>query len=123
MTFPDLAQIAVGGGTAGLSFGALFVAVRWTANFIAGRLDHKEAVIDAGTKQLLDAQQKQIDALTRREGARELRLEKVEAELDDCRDQHAQCKADVMRLEAVLQGYGEAREKAQLIIAAEKAKK
>ena len=120
MTGLDTAQLAIASFSAGGGFALSFVVVRWTANFIAGRLDRKEAVVDAGTKQLLAAQQKQIDALSRREEARELRLEKVEAELEDCRDQHAQCKADVMRLEAILQGYGDAGQIAQLKTAADK---
>lgn len=115
MTFTDYAQIAVGGGTAGLSFGALFVAVRWCANFIFGRLDKKEAHIDAGTQRLFERLEKRLDAEITRGDRHEL-------ELRECQDRHSECEARVKQLEATFQGYGDAREKAALIVAAEKRK-
>lgn len=115
MTFTDYAQIAVGGGTAGLSFGLLFVAVRWCANFIAGRLDKKEERVDGATQRLFDRLEKRLDGETTRGDRHEL-------ELRECQDKHAECEARVKQLEAMMQGYGDAREKAALIIAAEKRK-
>jgi hypothetical protein len=111
----DFAQLAVASGTAGGSFGLVFVAVRWAANFIAGRMDHKEAVVDAGTQRLIDRLEKQVDGLIER-------MERVDADLAECKRLHAESEADRMRLNALLQGYGDARQHAQLIVSAEKLK-
>jgi len=122
MTSVGIWDVAIGGGSAGFGMGLVFVMVRWSANFLAGRLDKKEAQLDAGTQRLIAGLQQQIEALTNREDAREQRLSHVEDELAECRRLHAESEADRMRLNAMLLGMGDARQHAQLIVSAEKRK-
>lgn len=114
MTGIDFAQLAVASGTAGGSFGLVFVAVRWTANFIAGRMDKKEAQIDAGTQHLIEHLREQVTILVG--DCRELREWRGKAEdaLRECERRHAESEAEVMRLKAMMQGYGDARQLVQI---------
>lgn len=114
MTGIDFAQLAVASGTAGGSFGLVFVAVRWTANFIAGRMDRKEAQIDAGTQQLIEHLREQVTILVG--DCRELREWRGIAEnsLRECERRHAESEAEVVRLKAMMQGYGDARQLLQI---------
>jgi hypothetical protein len=114
VTSLDLAQLAIASGTAGGSFGLVFVAVRWSANFIAGRMDRKEAHLDAGTQRMIDRLEKQVEALLER-------VTRIDEDLAECKRMHAESEADRMRLRAMLQGYGDARQVAQLKVAADRA--
>lgn len=122
---------AVFGASAGGGMGLVFVVVRWTATFIAGRLDVREAKIDASTIRLIEGLEKRLDEETRsrieatertREVEAELRAElaEVRRELNECRTKHADAEARVKHLEATIQGLGDARQQAQVIIAKEK---
>lgn len=122
---------AVYGGTAGVGLGLALAFVRWLAVFIAGRQDQKEAHLDAGTARLIAGLERRIAEMTEREGLRERHLaereaawdrwrEEVEQELADCRRRDAEKDGEIMRLRAILQGYGDAKQLAQLQIAADK---
>lgn len=118
---PYLATVA---NAAGLGFGAggAFFMVRWVAIFVAGRWDKKEAHLDAGTDRLIRGLEVQIDSLTNRITSLNTRLDHVESELSECKRLHAESEAERTRLNAVLQGMGDARQHAQLIVSAERAK-
>lgn len=118
---PYLATVA---NAAGLGFGAggAFFMVRWIAVFIAGRWDKREAHVDAGTDRLIHGLETQIESLTNRITSLNQRLDHVETELSECKRLHAESEAERTRLHAMLQGLGDARQHAHLIIASEKAK-
>ncbi|SFG08550.1 hypothetical protein SAMN05518801_10743 [Novosphingobium sp. CF614] len=99
--------------SAGAAAGGGFGVIKWGLEFLGGRMDKREAAIDAGTQMLIASLEARLNALT-------ARLDKVETELADCRRKHAEAEAKVMRLEAMQQGYGRAREQAALIVAAER---
>lgn len=113
---------AVYGGSMGLGMGGAFLIVRWLATFLAGRIDKKEAHIDAGLKSLVDGLKDEIARLS--DECRALRKQVSEhgRELAECRRKHAESEAEVMQLKAQMQGYGKAREDAALIVASERAK-
>lgn len=113
-------EAAFSWGMSGMGAGLGFFAVRWVAIFVAGRWDKKEAQIDAGTRRLIEQLEHQIDALTKREESREQRLSRFENDLADCKRLHAESEAEVMRLKAMLQGYGDARQIQQVKRAADK---
>jgi hypothetical protein len=100
-------------GTAGLGMSIGFLVVRWGAHFIAGRIDKKEDRLDAGMTALLAGLREELD-----------RVKKDCSEFRDalrkCEDKHAESAAEVMQLKAMLQGYGDARQIAQLQVAADK---
>lgn len=113
-------ELLAASGSAGAGFGFMFLVIRWLANFIAGRMDKKEEHLDAATKRLFDGMEQQIEGL--RSECKDLRERVSEhgRELADCRRKHAESEAEVMQLKALLQGQGDARQIAQLIIADEK---
>lgn len=115
MNTAEIVPWMVGGGSAGFGLGTVFVAVRWAANFIAGRLDKREARVDEGTHRLIDRLEKQYETVLER-------LTHVESELAECTRKHAQTEAELMQLRGFQAGMGDARQHAQLIVSAEKAK-
>lgn len=101
------------GGSAGFGLGFSFLVVRWFATFVAGRIDRKEANVDAGTQRLIDRLEKQVEALL-------TRMTHIDEDLAECKRRHAESEAEVMRLKAQMQGFGDARQHAALIVATEK---
>jgi uncharacterized protein YPO0396 len=63
--------------------------------------------IDAGTQRLIQNLEKRLDAVTER-------LDQAEDDLAECKRLHAASDAEVMRLKATLQGYGDARQMLQI---------
>lgn len=107
-------MLAYGGATgAGLAIGLQFM--KWLLTFMAGRYDKHHETIDAGTQKLLENLNKRLDAVSDR-------LSKAELDLDQCKEEHAKSRAEVMQLRAQLQGYGDARQHAALIVASEREK-
>lgn len=102
-------------GVAGFGASVGFFFVRWVAVFAAGRWDRKEAQLDAATKLLIEQLQTQVSGLIER-------LVQVEDDLLACKRMHAESEAQRLRVEAILQGYGDAKQEAQRIIAADKRK-
>ncbi len=102
------AFVVMGGGA-----GGGFLAVKWLIEWVAGRLDKREARIDAGTDKLIQALERQVGALSKR-------LEAVENSLADCQRKHAESEATVLRLQAILDGKGEIAQRAQAIVAADR---
>jgi len=100
----------------GMSFGFSFLVVRWLAGFVAGRIDKKEDRLDTGLQSLLDDFRQEIDRMkaecvSLREG------------LAECERKHAESEEEVARLRGLMQGYGDAKQLAQLNVAADKARK
>jgi hypothetical protein len=118
----DFAQLAIAGGSAGGMFGLVLVAVRWCANFIAGRLDkreehlgRKEEHLDAGTQRLIVQLQEQVNGLIEAKAT-------TDKLLAECLDRDIEMKRRVAQLEGLTAGLGDARQHAALIVASEKRK-
>ncbi|RIV79588.1 hypothetical protein [Pelagerythrobacter aerophilus] len=114
--------LALGTTTLGLGAGGGvgFFFVKWLFEFFGGRMDKQADRLDAGTNLLITQLQGQVTALLEREKHREERLRVVEDELAECKRRHAESDAEVHRLKAIMQGRGEMRERAAVIVAAEK---
>lgn len=112
------------GGTTGLSMSAVFLFVRWIANFIAGRWDKKEEQIDGATRRLIEGLERRLneEQQTRRQIEQEMReeLRQVRRELAECIKKHSESDARVLQLEAAQTGLGDAKQHAALIVAAER---
>lgn len=93
------------GGSAGLGLALGFQFIKWLATFVAGRIDQKEASIDADMKTIIDLFKSEIARLS-------LEVADHAKELKECRQQHAEANAKIMALEAQIQGYGIARQHA-----------
>lgn len=115
MTGISLAQLAVAGGSVGGSLGIVLVMVKWTATFIAGRLDKREDRLDAGTQLLIGQLQEQVKGLLEHK-------ETVERKLAECMERDIEKERRIAQLEGLAAGFGDARQHAALIVAGEKAK-
>lgn len=111
MNVAEVAVSTVGMGS-GLGFG--FFAVRWLASFLAGRFDKREEQLDAATHDIIDQLRNEVQRLAERLGA-------VEIELLECKKLHAEADDERRRLKAAMTGLGDAKQAAQLIIAADHA--
>ena len=100
-------------GASGVGAGGGFFIIKWLFEYVGGRMDKRAAALDQGTQLLIEGLEKRLDTVTER-------LDRVERDLADCRYKHAESEAEVLRLKAMMQGAGDAREHAALIIAAEK---
>lgn len=86
---------------------------RWIVEFFTGRLDKQQAHNDEVSQRQFDRLEKEIASLT-------ARVTNAETSLLECTRKHAESEAHVLRLEAMLQGAGDARQHAALIVASEK---
>ena len=100
-------------GVAGFGLGTAFLFVRWAAHFVASRIDKKEDRLDAGMTVLLDGMRIELDRVKKDCG-------EFRDALRECERKHSESAAEVMQLKAMLQGYGDARQNAQLQVAADK---
>lgn len=98
----------------GVGGGGGFFAVKWFVEWMSGRMDKREARIDGGTDKLIEALERRVEALT-------ARLDQVETDLADCKRKHAESDAEVLRLKAIIDGKGEIAQRAQAIVAADRA--
>lgn len=112
MPFTFLEQL---GGVAALGGGAGggFFAVKWFVEWLAGRLDKREARIDAGADKLIAGLERRLATLTDR-------LDKVENLLAECKSMHAKSEAEVLRLTALVEAQGEIRQRAQQVASADR---
>lgn len=126
---PASADAFIWFGTGGLGVGAGIIIARqigrgisWLLVFFTGRSDRKEAVVDAGMNLLLASLKEEVARLNA--DCSELRVWRMEDRmlLRDCERKHAESEAEVMKLKAMMQGYGDARQTAQLMMAADKSK-
>lgn len=98
---------------AGAAAGGGFGIIKWIFEYIGGRMDKRADRLDADTRFVIDQLRAELGRVSQR-------LDRVETELADCQHKHAEAEAKVMRLEARQQGYSEARDRAQTILAAER---
>ena len=94
----------------GIGVGGGLYMVRWLMLFFAGRKDHQEARNDAATQLLIVQLQGQVGSLLDR-------CTLIETALEHCRDEHAECRKEVMELRGLIQGRGDARNESAAIVA------
>lgn len=116
----NVESAAVFGGSAGISLAIALQFFKWLLTFATSRMDAREARIDGATQKLIEQLQGQVDGLLEREVASAERYSALEHRLDDCQKKHAESEARYKKLEATMQGLGDARQHAQLIVSAEK---
>lgn len=94
----------------GAGGGGGFFAIKWLFEWVAGRLDRREAHLDASTAKLIQGLEHRLKSVTDR-------LDEVERLLRECQKMHATSEAQVLRLEAIIQGQGEMRQAAAGVVA------
>lgn len=120
MTVSELLESGLGWVGLGAGGGASFFTLKWFIDWLGGRVDKREATLDAGVQRLDVATQRLIENLQKRLDDVTDRMSVVEHELAECRTQHATAAAEVMQLRAMVQGFGDARQQAANIVAAER---
>ncbi|MFC0204741.1 hypothetical protein [Novosphingobium soli] len=105
---------------AGFAAGGGFGVIKWAMEFFAGRLDKRQAVLDADTRFVIDQLRAELARVSSRLDHAEGEIQDLRGQLAECQAKHAEAEARAMRLEARQQGYSEARDRAQTILAAER---
>lgn len=93
---------------------------QWLIGFRAGRLDKQQEHVDAGMTALMQNFREEIDRLKTDRDTDRREMADMREKLRQCEEQHAEARAEVMELRAMLQGYGNVRNEAQKLIAADK---
>lgn len=110
---------------AGFTAGGGFAVIKWGLEFFAGRLDKRAAALDGDTRFLFEGLKAQVTLLTDR-------VVSAESALRACQDRHSESEAreldlqrrlaaseaEIARLKAMMQGYGDAKDRLQAEIAA-----
>lgn len=97
---------------------ALGGAARWLIEYFGGRMDKRADRLDADTRFVIENLRQEVERLKseRVEDAKRLddafaRIDEMRKELDDCNKKHAEAEAHNKHLEAMMQGYGDARQR------------
>ena len=104
---PNALQFALAaGGAAGGAFGV----IKWFAEFVTKRLDNRAARLDADTRFVIDNLRQDFDRVSTRLDKAETHIVELRDKLIECQEKHGKSEAEVARLSAMLQGYGDARD-------------
>lgn len=116
-SIPEWIAASLGGGA---SVGVGFYAVRYAINTLLGRVDKREAAVEAGFARLDEGTDKLFQRLQGEVNSLADRLGRVEAELEHCREERLRDQEELARLRGLVQGLGEVREQAAIIVAADR---
>ena len=106
---PSLPGWLGAGGVAGVGFAF----AKWLLEYVGGRMDKRAAALDQDTRFVIENLKAEVGRLLSR-------VEVLEHGLAECHSKHAAAEAELARHKAILQARGEIRERAQLIVAAER---
>lgn len=120
MNFGGIADTLPGVGVAAGGAGAGYFLVKLLFDTLTGRVDKREAAVEAGSVRLDAATQRLITRLEEEITDLSGRMRTAEHELDECRRRDVAREAEVARLKATMQGWGDARDHAQAILAAQR---
>jgi hypothetical protein len=115
-----LASIFAQGTGMGVGIGGALVTVRSITHAIFGRLDHREAHIDAATKGLIDELRTELNRLKTRADEAEERMRECEKLHRESQRELDETRAELLKVQRLLQAGGEIRNQVQSTIAAEK---
>lgn len=105
-----LAQVAAAGG----GFGGVLVFARWLINWLTGRHDRREDMIEQKDAALDERWAKYTKKLEDRCEKLEGRQERMEVEVEDCHRSKRELEIRIARLEGFDQGLGERRQEEQI---------
>lgn len=104
----------------GVGVGGGVVGGKWFLEWLSGRVDRREQAaevvrkhLDEATGNIISTMAKQIEGLVARQ-------EHVDELLAECRDQHAKAQEELASLRGLVQGYGEAKQLAQVSLSADR---
>ena len=114
-----LLAVLYGGGTGGGIIGGMQFC-KWLLGFRASRLDTQQKHVDDSMSALMAHMNDEINRLKEDRVKDRADLNEMREQLKECERQHAEARAEVMELRAMMQGYGNIRNETQKLIAAEK---
>jgi hypothetical protein len=104
----------------GVGVGGGVVGGKWFLEWLSGRIDRREQAaevvrkhLDEATGNIITTMANQIKALTERQ-------EHVDELLSECREQHARAQEELASLRGLVQGWGEAKQLAQVNLSADR---
>lgn len=109
----DVAQVAAGGFSVG---GGLY-AVRWLILWLTGRADRVAAVNDQQRAELDQSWKSYRLMLEARLEKQDERIDRLEREVEDCHASKRETEAQLARLQAYVDGEGQARQLGAVIAA------
>lgn len=104
-----LAKFAAGGG----GFAAVLAFARWLVNWLTGRHDRREDLIEQKDAALDERWAKYTKKLEDRCEKLEARQERMEAEVEECHQSKRELERRMAKLEGFDQGLGERRQEEQ----------
>ena len=104
-----LAKFAAGGG----GFASVLVFARWLINWLTGRHDRREDLIEQKDAALDERWAKYTKKLEDRCEKLESRQERMEAEVEECHQSKRELESRIARLEGFDRGLGERRQDEQ----------
>lgn len=113
-----LGLAVAGGGSIGV--GLYFT--RWLVEWISGRVDKRQADLDAGRDALDQGWKAYRLVLEDKIAAQGTRITELENEVAECTRKHAEAEARLIRVEAFMDGRGKASAIAQGMLSAERVK-
>jgi hypothetical protein len=102
----EVAQVAAGG----LSLGGGLYGMRWLILWLTGRADRVAAVNDQQRAELDQSWKSYRLTLEARLKSQDERIEKLEVEVEDCHSSKRDTEARLTRLQAYVDGEGQARQ-------------
>jgi hypothetical protein len=98
---------------AGASVGGGFYFIKWLFEYFGRRMDRRADRIDVGTDRLIARLETTVEALL-------TRVDRLEADLADCKAKHSESDAKVLKLEALLEAKGEIAQRVQTHLSADR---
>lgn len=109
----DVAQVAAGG----LSVGGGLYGMRWLILWMTGRADRREKVVEAERAELDQGWKSYRLVLEARLEKQDGRIERLETEVEECHMAKRQTEAQLARLQAYVDGEGQARQAGAVVAA------
>lgn len=120
MSIGDMAEQMGAVATLGVSGGGGFYIAKWLVEKIFARWDKKEEMLDTATSVLVVQLKTQVEDLGKRLDAAYLQIGTLQEQLMDCKNNHAETGAELLKVRAMLELKGQVDQRAAQVVAADR---
>lgn len=120
MSIADMAEQMGAVATLGVSGGGGFYIAKWLVEKIFARWDKKEEMLDTATSVLVMQLKTQVEDLGKRLDAAYLQIGTLQEQLMDCKNNHAETGAELLKVRAMLELKGQVDQRAAQVVAADR---